>query len=111
MGPQGRRIGGGIKLLPIILAALYMGYFYFSNRQTVPLTGRKQLVDISREQEAALGLQSYRQVMQQSRVVRDGQAAQLVRDVGQKTRFACPEARWRCIRASCRWRKTPTGWP
>jgi len=84
MGPQGRRIGGGIKLLPIILAALYMGYFYFSNRQTVPLTGRKQLVDISREQEAALGLQSYRQVIQQSRVVRDGQAAQLVRDVGQK---------------------------
>lgn len=84
MARAGGRISGGIKLLPVLLAALYMGYFYLTNQETVPLTGRKQLVDMSREQEAALGLQSYRQVMQQSRVVREGQAAQLVQAIGKK---------------------------
>ncbi len=50
---------GGIKLLPILMFGAYMLYYYFSNQQVVPLTGRKQLVDISKEQEAALGYQSY----------------------------------------------------
>lgn len=84
MGRVGGRIPGAFRLLPIVLAALYMGYFYLTNQETVPLTGRKQLVDISREDEAALGVQSYRQVMRQSRVIRDGQAAQLVQTIGRK---------------------------
>ena len=41
MGSQGRRPGGDVKVLPIISAALDLSYFYLSNRQTVPLTGRK----------------------------------------------------------------------
>ena len=53
--PQSRR--GDIKWLPILLFAGYTAYYYFSNQQIVPVTGRRQLVDMSREQETALGQQ------------------------------------------------------
>jgi predicted Zn-dependent protease len=76
--------GGGMKLLPILLFLGYLGYYYFSNQQTVPITGRKQLVDISREQEAALGLQSFRQVLAQEQIVTSGPQAEAVRSIGQK---------------------------
>ena len=46
-----------IKWLPILLFVGYMAYYYFSNQQVVPVTGRRQLVDMSREQETALGQQ------------------------------------------------------
>lgn len=82
---------GGIKLLPILLFGAYMAYYYFSNQQTVPLTGRKQLVDISREQEAALGLQSYAQILRQEQVVRNGKEADLIREIGQKLAKATRE--------------------
>lgn len=88
MGPVGygraRGGGGGLKLLPILLFLGYLAYYYFSNQQTVPMTGRKQLVDISREQEAALGLQSFRQVLAQEQVVTSGPQAEAVRAIGQK---------------------------
>ena len=42
---QGRR-RGGVRWWVLVLAALYMGYYYFSHQQAVPVTGRKQLVDI-----------------------------------------------------------------
>jgi predicted Zn-dependent protease len=64
------------------LFGLYAAYYYFSNRQTVPLTGRKQLVDMSREQEAALGFQSYRQILASERIVQSGQAVDLVKGIG-----------------------------
>jgi predicted Zn-dependent protease len=77
------RRGGGIKLLPILLFAGYLAYYYFSNQQTVPMTGRKQLVDISREQEMALGFQSFRQVLQQERVA-TGPNADAIKEIGRK---------------------------
>lgn len=77
------RRGGGLKLLPILLFAGYLAYYYFSNQQTVPMTGRKQLVDISREQEMALGFQSFRQVLQQERVA-SGPNADAIREIGRK---------------------------
>jgi len=85
MGPSayGQR-RGGLKLLPVILFGLYLVYYYFSNQEVVPLTGRKQLVDISREQEAALGYQSYRQVLRQSAVVPSGPLVEKVRSIGQR---------------------------
>jgi metalloendopeptidase OMA1, mitochondrial len=82
-GAPARR-SSGVKLLPILLAGLYLAYYYFSNQETVPLTGRKQIVDISREQEASLGLQSYREVLQQSRVVTGTPEANLVKEIGRK---------------------------
>ena len=71
------RRGGGIKLLPILLFAGYLAYYYFSNQAVVPITGRKHLVDISREQEMALGFQSYQQVLRQEHVATGPQADRL----------------------------------
>ncbi|MDX1979169.1 MAG: M48 family metallopeptidase [Bryobacteraceae bacterium] len=79
-GQGGRR--GRVMWLPLLLFGLYAAYYYFSNRQKVPLTGRTQLVDMSREQEAALGFQSYRQILASERIVRSGQAADLVKSIG-----------------------------
>ena len=85
MGPLGNGSrGSGVKLLPILLFAIYGIYYFFSNREVVPLTGRKQLVDMSRDQESALGLQSYRQILRQERVVADGKNAQLVKEIGRR---------------------------
>lgn len=82
--PYGSRSRGGFKILPLVLFALYGVYYYFSNQETVPLTGRKQLVDMSREQEARLGYQSYRQVLLRERVVQSGREVDLVRSIGQR---------------------------
>ncbi|WP_342349611.1 hypothetical protein, partial [uncultured Nitrospira sp.] len=73
IGPFGRQRGGGsqprarmswkMRLIPLVLFAIYGLYFYVSNQETVPLTGRSQLVDITHEQEMALGLQSYQEIL------------------------------------------------
>ncbi|NNF51671.1 MAG: M48 family metallopeptidase [Gammaproteobacteria bacterium] len=81
----GRRGGAGIlRLLPVAAFAIYFLWFYASNREEVPLTGRMQLVDMSQEQEMALGLQSYREILSQERVVGQGEAVDAVRGVGQR---------------------------
>ena len=84
--PTGNRYGrrGGLKLWPLLLFGLFFAYYYFSNQQTVPLTGRTQLVDMSREQEAALGLQAYQQILSQSQVLREGEAVDLVKRIGMR---------------------------
>ena len=65
----GRRRSRGVKLLPIVLFAMYGIYYYFSNQEVVPHTGRTQLVDLSREQEMTLGFQSYQQILRQEAVL------------------------------------------
>jgi predicted Zn-dependent protease len=86
-GPHPRR-RGGLKLLPLVLFALYALYYVSTSRETVPLTGRTQLVDLSRDQEAALGLQSYRQILQNERVLTQGREVDLVRSIGQRIQKA-----------------------
>jgi predicted Zn-dependent protease len=68
----------------LLALGVYVIYYYFSNQQTVPMTGRKQLVDISPQQEMALGLESYQQVLREAAVLRSGPAVNLVREIGQK---------------------------
>ncbi len=75
---------GGLRLWPIVIFGIFLIYYYFANQQEVPLTGRTQLVDISREQEMALGLQSYRQILNQSRVIEEGKVVRAVRTIGQR---------------------------
>ncbi len=77
-------MSGRMRLIPIMLFGLYFAYYYFSHRERVPMTGRKQLVDISREQESRLGLQSYMQVIRTSRVVRSGPLADKIKEIGQR---------------------------
>jgi hypothetical protein len=48
-GPVRRR--GRVRWLPVLLFLGYLGYYFLSKQEEVPLTGRKQLIDISREQE------------------------------------------------------------
>lgn len=71
-----------IRLLPILIAGLIFAWQYFSSEKFVnPETGRKSKVGLSVEQEEALGFQSYRQVLAQSRPITSGQEYELVRSV------------------------------
>ena len=63
---------------------IFFVYYYFSHQEEVPLTGRTQLVDLSREQEAALGLESYRQILGQSQVVESGAEVAAIREIGRR---------------------------
>ena len=56
-----------IRWLPILAAGLFFAYQYFTSEKFVnPETGRKSHVALSVQQEAALGLQTYQQVLSQS---------------------------------------------
>ena len=60
---------GRVKLLPIVMCALHIGYYWwFSHQRAVPPTGRKEMVDVNPRQEAGLRLQSYRHILNQSQV-------------------------------------------
>ena len=72
------------RMFPLLAFALYLGFYYFHNTQRVPITGRKHLVDSSVQQDAALGLQSYQEILQQSQVVPSGPEVDLVKKVGNR---------------------------
>jgi predicted Zn-dependent protease len=77
--PTGRR---RIVLFPIVIALMVMAVQYFcSPRVTNPETGRSARVALSEGQEAALGIQSYRDILSQSQVVSSGPEVDLVRKV------------------------------
>ncbi len=76
-----------IKWVPILIAALFFGYQYFSSEKFVnPETGRKSHVGLTTQQEAALGLQSYHQVLSQAQAINSGPEFEMVRRVS--TRLA-----------------------
>jgi len=65
--------------IPLLLAALFAAYQYFGAEKTVnPVTGRVARVGMSVNQEQALGLQSYQQVLSQSEVIPSGPDHDLV---------------------------------
>lgn len=82
--------------MPIVLFLILGAGYYFSHRETNPYTGRKQVIDISPEQEAQLGLQSYEQVLEQSDIVQSGPEKDLVESVGRKIAQAVnnPDFQW-----------------
>lgn len=73
-----------MRLFPLIAFACYMMFYYVHNSQRIPLTGRKHMVDTSLQQDAALGLQSYRQILSQSQVIASGPQVDLVKRVGER---------------------------
>jgi len=83
-GQPRRRMSWKVRLIPIVLFAIYGLYYYVSNQETVPITGRSQLVDMTREQEMSLGLQSYQEILGQSQVMQQGEAVDLIRTIGRK---------------------------
>lgn len=71
-----------IVLFPILIALVVVGFQYCSSEKFVnPETGRTSRVGMSEGQEASLGLQSYREVLSQSRIVSNGPEVDLVRRV------------------------------
>jgi predicted Zn-dependent protease len=71
----------------LIAFAAYAGYYYFSNQSTDPITGEKVMIDksLSIEQEEALGLQAYKEILQQERALDpNSQVAQQVRDIARR---------------------------
>jgi len=98
MGPFGNRSGQtaqggrrGLKLWPILLFGAYFAYYYFSHSNEASYTGRKQLLDSSAQEEAALGLQSYQEILSQSEVVTTGPLPQQVREIAQRLVEAAPK--------------------
>jgi predicted Zn-dependent protease len=71
-----------IKWVPLVLAVLFFAYQYFSSEKFVnPETGRKSHVGLSTEQETALGLQSYQQVVSQAQTISSGPQWEMVQRV------------------------------
>lgn len=71
-----------IKWLPIAAAVLFFAYQYFTSEKFVnPETGRKSHVGLTTQQEAALGLQAYQEVLSQSRSVSAGPELDMVKKV------------------------------
>jgi len=79
-----KKSGFSVRWLPILLFAGYFAYYYLSNQEVVPVTGRKQLVDMDRQEEIALGLQSWQQIKQSSKIIEDSQNADVIKAVGAK---------------------------
>lgn len=81
------------KWAPLVLAALFFAYQYFSSERFVnPETGRASRVGMSTSQEAALGLQSYQQVLAQSQTVPAGPELEMVKRVASRLAAATGQA-------------------
>lgn len=82
-----------IKWLPIVVAALFFAYQYFSSEKFVnPETGRASHVGMSTEQESALGLQTYQQVLAQSQTINSGAEFEEVKRVAGRLASATGKA-------------------
>ena len=74
-----------LTIFPIVIALAVAAYQYFGAEKTVnPETGRSARVALSTEQEAALGLQSYREVLSQSQTVENGPQRAMVERVAKR---------------------------
>ena len=91
----GRRgLGFSPRLLILVAFIAYGAYYYFSNRSTDPLTGETVLIDkgISPQDEKALGLQAYQEILaQESPVDPDSQISRQVREIAQRLIVKIPE--------------------
>ncbi|MGA8276758.1 MAG: M48 family metallopeptidase [Rhodanobacteraceae bacterium] len=81
----------GLKLWPILAFVVYFGYYYISHQGVTAYTGRKQLIDTTPAQEAALGLQSYREILSQSQVVSSGPVPKEIRGIATRLIAVAPK--------------------
>jgi predicted Zn-dependent protease len=93
--PAGRtRRGFNPRLLILLAFAVYGIYYYVSNQSVDPVTGEKVLIDrtLSIEDEKALGLQAYEEILQQERPVDpDSEIARQVRSIAERLVAKVPE--------------------
>lgn len=83
-GQGAARGRGRFRWWVLILFGLYVLWYWGSNQQEAAFTGRSQLIDSSVEQEATLGLQAYRQILSESRVVTSGELPGQVREIARR---------------------------
>ena len=87
-GPQRRGFGfGGVRWWILLAFAGYAAYYWFSNQTVDPYTGEKALIDknLSVEDEEALGLQAYEEILSQERPVDpNSQVARQIREIAQR---------------------------
>lgn len=93
---QGRRRGFGFnpRLIILVLFAVYGIYYYFSNQTLDPVTGETVLIDrsLSIEDEKALGLQAYEEILSQERPVDpNSEIARQIQGIAQKLIARVPE--------------------
>ena len=82
-----------LTIFPLLIAAAIAAYQYFgAEKVVIPETGRVARVALSSEQEEALGVQSYREVIAQSEVVTSGAEYEQVYRVAQRLARATGEA-------------------
>ena len=81
---NGQRRRGGMRWWVLVLFAGYLGYYWLSHRQEAAFTGRTQMVDTTMDQEVALGLQGFRQILDESQVLREGETVNEVRDIARR---------------------------
>lgn len=92
--PARRRAGFNPRLLILAAFAIYGIYYYFSNQTIDPVTGEKVLIDrsLSIEDEKALGLQAYEEILSQERPVDpDSEIARQVRAIAARLIDKVPE--------------------
>ena len=92
--PASRRRGINPRFIILLLFAGYGVFYWFSNRVVDPYTGEKVLIDgsIGIEEEKALGLQAYEEILQQERPVDpNSQIAQQVRTIAQRLIAKVPQ--------------------
>jgi len=79
------RVRPHIKILPVVLAGLFILFQFLSSEKfTNPVTGEKHRVGMSPQQEAALGLQSYQQILSQEHAITSGKDVEIVTRVAQR---------------------------
>ncbi len=86
-GQPRRRGFGGIRLWVLLLFAGYAAFYWFSNRTVDPVTGEKVLIDknLSIDEEQALGLQAYQQILSQEPPVdQNSPIARQVNEIAQR---------------------------
>ena len=93
-GPRRRGFGFSPRLLILVLFAGYAAYYWFSNRSTDPLTGEAVVIDksITPEQEKALGLQAFEEILQTEQPVDpNSQIARQIREIAQRLIAKVPQ--------------------
>jgi predicted Zn-dependent protease len=85
-GPRRRGLGG-MRWWILLAFAGYAAYYWFSNQTVDPYTGEQALIDksLSVEDEQALGLQAYQEILAKERPVDPGEPiARQVREIAQR---------------------------
>ncbi len=91
---QAPRRRGGLRIWVLLLFGLYAAYYWYSNSSTDPLTGQTVVIDksISPDQEQALGLQAYQQILKQEQPLpADAQVSQQITGIADRLINTIPE--------------------